>query len=195
MKQLHRKHYWLGRLLASDPGYIRLHKAARATVSLMVSIFTTLFILHTTGKPLLTPAIVSGMIGMMGIMVVVDETKKEMKVTTLWLGVSAMIGVTLGSLFANHAYYIDVLLVLIVFSTFYFTRFGVRYFSLFMIGFMTVYFSSVLKLSSVSASMVLYGNCNWNFLRICAEFHPVPKYCQKSKKKYSFLPYSEQSYA
>ncbi|WNB90855.1 FUSC family protein [Bacillus sp. NEB1478] len=157
MKQLHRKHYWLGRLLASDPGYIRLHKAARATVSLMVSIFTTLFILHTTGKPLLTPAIVSGMIGMMGIMVVVDETKKEMKVTTLWLGVSAMIGVTLGSLFANHAYYIDVLLVLIVFSTFYFTRFGVRYFSLFMIGFMTVYFSSVLKLSSVQLPWFYMG--------------------------------------
>ncbi|MDR7071761.1 FUSC family protein [Fictibacillus barbaricus] len=148
MRQLHRKHHWLGRLLASDPGHIRLHKAARATVSLMASIFTTLFILHISGKPLLTPAIVSGMIGMMGIMVVVDETKKDMKLTTLWLGVSAMVGVTLGSLLSGHSYYIDLLLVFIVFSTFYFTRFGVRYFSLFMIGFMTVYFSSVLKLSS-----------------------------------------------
>jgi uncharacterized membrane protein YgaE (UPF0421/DUF939 family) len=148
MKQLHRKHHWLGRLLASDPGYIRLHKAGRATVSLMASIFTTLFILRASGNALLTPAIVAGMIGMMGIMVVVDETKKEMKVTTFWLGVSAMIGVTLGSLLSSHSYYIDVLLIITVFSTFYFTRFGVRYFSLFMIAFMTVYFSSVLKLSS-----------------------------------------------
>ncbi|WP_423410566.1 FUSC family protein [Heyndrickxia sp. MSNUG] len=148
MKDLHRKHHWLGRILASDPGKIRLHKAARATISLIASVFTTLFILRTAGLALFTPAIVSGVVGMLGIMVVLDDTYTKKKLTTLLLGISAMIGITLGSFFAGNSIYIDVLLILSIFSSFYLTRFGVRYFSLFMIGFITVYFSSVLKLTA-----------------------------------------------
>ncbi|MGA9225802.1 MAG: FUSC family protein, partial [Mesobacillus sp.] len=148
MKDLHRKHHWLGRILASDPGKIRLHKAGRATISLIASVFTTLFILRTAGLALFTPAIVSGVVGMLGIMVVMDDTLNKKKVTTLLLGISAMIGITLGSVFAGNSFYIDVLLVLTIFGSFYLTRFGVRYFSLFLIGFITVYFSSVLKLTA-----------------------------------------------
>jgi len=148
MKDLHRKHHWLGRILASDPGKIRLHKAGRATISLIASVFTTLFILRTAGLALFTPAIVSGVVGMLGIMVVMDDTFNKKKLTTLLLGISAMIGITLGSLFAGNSLYIDVLLVLSIFGSFYLTRFGVRYFSLFIIGFITVYFSSVLKLTA-----------------------------------------------
>ncbi|MFG6494628.1 FUSC family protein [Fictibacillus sp. UD] len=149
MRQLHRKHQWLARLMASDPGYVRLQKAGRATASLILSIFSTLLIMRYTGHPGgITPAIVSGMLGLMGIMVVMDDTKKQMKFTTVLLGISAMLGITIGSIVAGHAYYIDVVLLLSVFSSFYFSRFGTRYFSLFMIFFMTVYFSSVLQLSS-----------------------------------------------
>ncbi|WP_240733018.1 FUSC family protein [Jeotgalibacillus sp. S-D1] len=140
--------HWMGRFLASDPGRIRLDKAARATVSLMVSLFTTLLIMRATGHTLITPAIVSGMIGMLGIMIVMDNTKKKMKRTTLLLGVAAMIGITIGSSLAGNAYYIDILMVLSIFSSFYFTRYGSRYFSIFMITFMMVYLSSVLTLSS-----------------------------------------------
>lgn len=148
MKDLHRKHHWLGRILASDPGKIRLHKAARATISLIASVFTTLFILRTAEVALVTPAIVSGVVGMLGIMVVMDDTLNKKKLTTLLLGISAMIGISLGSIFSGKSIYIDVLLILSIFSSFYLTRFGVRYFSLFMIGFITVYFSSVLKLTA-----------------------------------------------
>jgi uncharacterized membrane protein YgaE (UPF0421/DUF939 family) len=148
MKDLHIKHHWLGRLLASDPGLIRFNKAGRATVSLMASIFTTLFVLRASGNALITPAIVSGLVGMLAIMIVMDDTKKKMKITTLLLGSSAMLGVTLGSLLAGHSYYVDVLMLILIFCSFYFSRFGARYFSLFMIGFLTVYFSFLLKLSS-----------------------------------------------
>lgn len=143
MKDLHRKHHWLGRILASDPGKIRLHKAARATISLIASVFTTLFILRTAGLDLFTPAIVSGVVGMLGIMVVMDDTLYKKKVTTLLLGISAMIGILLGSVFAAKSFYIDALLILSIFGSFYLSRFGVRYFSLFLMGFITVYFSSV----------------------------------------------------
>ncbi|WP_110065318.1 FUSC family protein [Cytobacillus oceanisediminis] len=148
MKQLHIKHHWLGRLLASDPGLIRFQKAGRATLSLMASVFTTLFVMSAAGFDALTPAIVSGMAGMMGIMIVMDDTKRKKILTTLLLGVSAMAGITLGSSLANNAYYIEIAMIILIFGSFYFTRFGVRYFSLCMIGFMTVYFSSILKLTS-----------------------------------------------
>lgn len=148
MKNLHKKHHWLGRILASDPGKIRLLKAGRATISLIASVFSTLLILRTAGLALFTPAIVSGLVGMLGIMVVMDDTLSKKKLTTLLLGISAMIGITLGSVLAGNSFYIDVLLILSIFGSFYLTRFGVRYFSLFIIAFITVYFSSVLKLTA-----------------------------------------------
>lgn len=148
MRQLHRKHHWLGKLVASDPGHIRFQQAGKATISLMASLLTTLLIVRATGNALLTPAIVSGMVGLMAIMVVMDDTKKQRRVTTLLLGVSAMLGITLGSLLAGKSYFIDVLMILFIFSSFYFTRFGVRYFSLSITSFMTLYVSSVLDLPS-----------------------------------------------
>ncbi|WP_404450571.1 FUSC family protein [Virgibacillus necropolis] len=148
MGHLHIKHHWLGRLLASDPGRVRFQKAGKATISLMSAVFTTLLILRLSGNDLLTPAIVSGMVGMMGIMIVMDDSKKEKQITTLLLGVSAAVGITGGSLLAGNLYYIDVLMILVIFGAFYLTRFGVRYFSICMIGFITVYISSVLSLSS-----------------------------------------------
>ncbi len=133
--------------MASDPGRKRLNQAGKATISLLSSVFTTLIILHLSGQSLFTPAIVSGIAGLMGIMVVMDDTKFKKQITTLLLGVSAAFGISSGSLLAGNAYYIGALMIAIIFSAFYFSRFGSRYFSLGMIGFMTVYFSSILKLS------------------------------------------------
>ncbi|GAA0344650.1 FUSC family protein [Bacillus carboniphilus] len=93
----------------------------------------------------------------MGIMVVMDKTKNERKLTTALLGVSAMLGITLGSLFANSTIYIDLILIFFTFSSFYFSRFGSRYFSLSMIGFMTVYFSSILNLSIAQLPWFYFG--------------------------------------
>ncbi|WP_092503379.1 FUSC family protein [Virgibacillus subterraneus] len=149
MKGLHLKHHWVGRLLASDPGQIRFQKAGKATISLICAVITTLLILRVMDNDLLTPAIVSGMVGLMGIMMVMDETKSQKKVTTLLLGVSGAAGITIGSLLAGSAYYISLIMILVIFSSLYFSRFGVRYFSICMIGFMTIYISSVLKLSQV----------------------------------------------
>ncbi|WP_226035110.1 FUSC family protein [Aquibacillus saliphilus] len=147
MKQLHMKYHWLGRLVASDPGRKRFQQAGKATMSLISSVFSMLFILTISGFELFTPAIVAGMIGLFGIMAVTDERKKEKKGTTLLLGISAAIGLTLGSMLAENPYYIGTLMVLIMFSAFYFSRFGSRYFTLGMISFMMAYIASVLKLS------------------------------------------------
>ncbi|MFD2924478.1 FUSC family protein [Halobacillus naozhouensis] len=147
MKLLQRKNYWISRFLASDPGRKRLNQAGKATISLISSVVTVIFVLRLLGQPPLMPAIVAGITGMLGIMTVMDDTKEKKKVTTLLLGVSAACGVTAGSLLASNAYLVSALMILIIFCGFYFSRFGSRYFSLGMIGFMTVYLSSFLGLA------------------------------------------------
>ncbi|SEA01796.1 Fusaric acid resistance protein-like [Thalassobacillus cyri] len=148
MKQLSLKYYWLGRLLASDPGRKRLNQAGKATLSLISSVFTVIFLFNWIDQEALTPAIVAGMAGMLGIMAVMDDTKQEKQVTTGLLAISAVGGVTLGALFAESVFLVSSLMIVIITSAFYFTRYGSRYFSLGMIGFMTVYISSFLKLSA-----------------------------------------------
>ncbi|ASF40496.1 hypothetical protein CEH05_15590 [Halobacillus halophilus] len=147
MKQFIYRSYWLRRLLASDPGRKRLNQAGKATISLISSVFTTTLILNLLGFEPLLPSIISGIAGLMGIMVVMDDTKEKKQVTTLLLALSAGCGVTLGSLLAWNAILVSALMIAIIFSAFYFSRYGSRYFSLGMIGFFTVYFSSFLKLS------------------------------------------------
>ncbi|GGC95965.1 hypothetical protein GCM10007216_28430 [Thalassobacillus devorans] len=147
MKKLSLKDYWLGRLLASDPGRKRLHQAGKATLSLISAVFTIIFLYGMAGQEALSPAIVAGMCGMLGVMAVMDDTKQEKQVTTGLLVFPAMGGVTFGALLAESVFLVSSLMVAVVFSAFYFTRFGSRYFSFGMIAFMTVYISSFLKLS------------------------------------------------
>ncbi|PFA68686.1 hypothetical protein CN378_06585 [Bacillus sp. AFS015802] len=146
MKHLHRQHIWLGRILASDPGRKRFQQAGKATISLVSSVFTMLFLLKHFDHPSITPAIVSGMVGMLGIFVVMDDTTGKKKITTLLVGVAVAAGITLGSAFAHYSLVVNVLLVGVIFSAFYFSRFAIRYFSMGMAGFMSIYISSILQL-------------------------------------------------
>ncbi|SDP69125.1 FUSC family protein [Halobacillus aidingensis] len=146
MYEIGRQSYWLKRMLASDPGHKRLQQAGKATLSVISAVFTTLLVLNLFGQDPLLPAIISGVCGLLGIMAVMDDTKKEKQGTTLLLPLSAICGVTLGSLLSWSAVLVSTLMILIIFCSFYFSKFGSRYFSLGMIGFITVYFSSFLKL-------------------------------------------------
>lgn len=159
MSQTHIKHHWLGRLIASDPGRKRLQLAAKATTSLISAVFTMLLILRFSESTLFTPVIIAGMLGMIGIMIVMDDTKKKKQVTTVLLALSAVFGVTLGSLIAHNAYYVGILMVLLMFSAFYFSKYGSRYFSLGMVCFMTMYISSFLKIPP--------HQFGWFYLAIC----------------------------
>ena len=146
MKHLHRQHIWLGILFASDPGRKRFQQAGKATISLVSAVFTMLFLLKYYHHPSITPAIVSGMVGMLGIFVVMDDTTAKKKVTTPLIGVTVAIGITLGSAFAHYSLVVNGLLVGVIFSAFYFSRFAIRYFSMGMAGFMSIYISSILQL-------------------------------------------------
>ncbi|SFJ94070.1 Fusaric acid resistance protein-like [Halobacillus dabanensis] len=138
--------YWIRRLLASDPGRKRLNQAGKATVSVISAVFTSLWLLNMFGNDPLLPSIMSGVGGLLGIMAVMDDTKQQKQVTTMLMPLPAFMGITLGSLLSFSAFYVSALMIAIIFCAFYFSKFGSRYFSLGMIGFITVYFSSFLKL-------------------------------------------------
>ncbi|RBP03175.1 FUSC family protein [Rossellomorea aquimaris] len=157
MKQLHRQHVWLGRILASDPGRKRFQQAGKATISLISAVFTMLFLLKLFDHTAITPAIVSGMVGMLGIFVVMDDTTAKKKVTTPLIGVAVAVGITLGSAFAHYSLVVNILLVGAIFSAFYFSRFAIRYFSMGMAGFMSIYISSILQLDVAHLSWFYIG--------------------------------------
>ncbi|WP_158598265.1 FUSC family protein [Falsibacillus albus] len=138
--------HWFARLSATDPGLVRLFQSTKVILSVILAIFTTSMFLKMAGYPQITPAILSGVAGMMGILVVMDETEKEKKWTTVMLGFSSAAAVTLGTFLAKYAHAADLALLLVVFGAFYLQKFGVRYFSLCMISFISIYFSSLLKL-------------------------------------------------
>jgi uncharacterized membrane protein YgaE (UPF0421/DUF939 family) len=148
MKHLHRQHVWLGRFLASDPGRKRFQQAGKATISLISAVFTMLFLLNVWNYPAITPAIVAGLVGMLGVMIVMDDTEAKKKMTTVLIGVSVALGITVGSLLAHYSLLVNGLMVLVIFSAFYFSRFQVRYFSMGMAGFMAIYMSFILQLDA-----------------------------------------------
>jgi uncharacterized membrane protein YgaE (UPF0421/DUF939 family) len=157
MKHLHRQHVWLGRFLASDPGRKRFQQAGKATISLISAVFTMLFLLNLWDYQAITPAIVSGMVGMLGVMIVMDDTEGKKKVTTLLIGVSVAFGITVGSLLAHYSLLVNGLMVLVIFSAFYFSRFAIRYFSMGMAGFMALYISFILQLSAAHLTWFYIG--------------------------------------
>jgi uncharacterized membrane protein YgaE (UPF0421/DUF939 family) len=157
MKQLHRQYVWLGRFLASDPGRKRFQQAGKATISLISAVFTMLFLLKLFHHTAITPAIVSGMVGMLGVFVVMDDTTAKKKVTTPLIGVAVAVGITLGSAFAHYSLVVNILLVGAIFSAFYFSRFAIRYFSMGMAGFMSIYISSILQLDVAHLSWFYIG--------------------------------------
>ncbi|EDL66747.1 FUSC family protein [Bacillus sp. SG-1] len=148
MKQLHNRPIWFGRFLASDPGRKRFQSAGKTTISIITSVFTMIWLLDMADYGTITPAIVAGMVGLFGIMLVMDDTMAKKKVTTFLIGVSAAAGITLGSLLAPYPLFLNASMLLTIFSAFYFSRFQIRYFSMGMTGFMSTYFSSILQLDA-----------------------------------------------
>ncbi|TCP30019.1 fusaric acid resistance family protein [Scopulibacillus darangshiensis] len=136
--------HWIDRILASDPGLTRLQKAITVTLSVISSVLTMLLLVSIFAKGQMTVAILAGIVGLMGIMVVNDDSTKEQKVTTLLLTLSSGLAITLGSVLSSLSHIADVALITVIFLAFYLQRFGSRYFSLCMIGFISLYFSTLL---------------------------------------------------
>ncbi|KGP93251.1 hypothetical protein N780_13235 [Pontibacillus chungwhensis BH030062] len=137
--------HWLARITAADPGLTRLVNAAKATLSVISSVLTTNLLLDWLDYSLITVPIFSGIVGLLGVFAVFDDTSQKQKVTTLLLALSSGITLTIGAWTSSYFHLSDVAILSVVFLAFYLSRYGSRYFSLNMIGFISIYFSTILN--------------------------------------------------
>lgn len=150
--------YTLTRLAASDPGLSRLKFASRVTLSVMSAVLV-MAVIATLVDAKMTVAILAGILGVMSNVLVNDDTEDEQKVTTGLLILSSAVSVTAAtslSLVGDHLP--DLAILSVVFLIFYLQRFGIRYFSLAMVSFISFYFSSLLH--------VQFGQLPWIYVAI-----------------------------
>lgn len=158
MKHFDKKQHYLGQILAADPGHMRFKNAVKATAGLGFSAFTTLFLLFLMDDIQLTPVIMSGMIGMMSIIIAMDPTVAERKKTTLLLLIPSIVGMIAGTWFVENTLIINALMVIVITGGFYFSKYGSRYFSFGQMAFMTIYSAFITKMS--------WGDLPWMFLGV-----------------------------
>lgn len=137
--------YWTARLSASDPGHIRLNLAARAVLSVILAILIMALVIHVP----ITVTMLAGVLGMLSTVSVNDDTEKERRITTLLLPLSSGLALTLSAflLQVSH-YFVDGLLLSIVFLALYTQQFRSRYFSICMVAFISIYFSALLHMKA-----------------------------------------------
>ncbi|MCD5323144.1 MULTISPECIES: FUSC family protein [Pontibacillus] len=136
--------HWLARITAADPGLTRLVNAVKATLSVISSVLTTNLLLDWLDYSLITVPIFSGIVGLLGVFAVFDDTSQKQKVTTLLLALSSSVTLSIGAWTSSYFHLSDVAILCVVFLAFYLSRYGSRYFSLNMIGFISIYFSTIL---------------------------------------------------
>ncbi|HET7579357.1 MAG TPA: FUSC family protein [Bacillales bacterium] len=145
--------YWMARLSASDPGLTRFQTAAKAVGSVMLEVFAMTLINNYIAHAGITVAILGGVLGMISTVAVVDNTVEEKRMTTLLMAVSSACALTLSAVLSQFGhYFVDALLLLIVFLVLYVQQFKTRYFSLCMVAFISIYISALLhiKLNQLS---------------------------------------------
>lgn len=97
---------------------------------------------------------------MLGTVAVNDDTVKEKQVTTLFLPLSSAFSLTVSSLLGAYSHYIvDLYLLIIVFLALYLQQFRMRYFSLCMVSFISVYFSALLHMKSAQLPLFYVAIC------------------------------------
>jgi len=134
--------YWTARLSASDPGFIRLQFALKVVLTVASACLVMFFIIRLGAYLNLTPVMLTGLVGLQANVIVNDTTTRAKKITTCLFPISSVISVTLAAVFSIIGYHLpDIMLLVIVFLTFYVQRFGIRYLSFGMMGFLAFYFS------------------------------------------------------
>ncbi|MFC4619355.1 FUSC family protein [Camelliibacillus cellulosilyticus] len=139
--------YWLIRLSASDPGLTRFHRAAKTVLSVMIAVGMMALLIRFSQNVPVTVLMFTGVLAMLSNVTVNDDTETEKRVTTLLLPLSSAAALTASSLLLLVGpIFVDGLLLVVVFLTLSLQRFGNRFFSLGMVGFMSIYFTALLHM-------------------------------------------------
>lgn len=140
---------WRDRLLASDPGNVRLALATRAAASLAVSLAVSALLasaLDAQGTAAVVVLVLGAVLTMMTTFTASDPTTRGRVVTQLCLPVAMLAGITLSTLVDRHRALSLALFVVVMFVVVWVRRFGPRAFACGMVAWMGYFIALFLQL-------------------------------------------------
>lgn len=149
---------WRERLLASDPGNVRIALAARAAVSLGVALGVSALLagaLGLQGTAALIVLVLGAVLTMMTTFTASDPTSTGRAITQLCLPVALLAGITLSTLVDKHRVLSLSLFVVVMFVVVWVRRFGPRAFACGMVLWMGYFMALFLQLSFAQLPVVL----------------------------------------
>ncbi|MCA0985899.1 FUSC family protein [Guptibacillus algicola] len=144
------------RLTPADPGKTRYNQALRITISVLSSSLTMLVVAGTLSGSY-PASILAGVVSLVTLFLVNDETENQQKMSTLTLVVSSATALTISSYLSALPFAIDSLFLIVIFLAYYLQQFRFRYFAMFTVAFLSIYFSTLLQLQVVDLPWYLLG--------------------------------------
>jgi uncharacterized membrane protein YccC len=149
---------WIDRLLASDPGNVRIALATRAAVSLAVALGVASLLaraLGLQGTAAMIVLILGAVLTMMTTFTASDPTTLGRAITQVCLPVALLAGITLSTLVDKHRVLSLSLFVVVMFVVVWARRFGPRAFACGMVIWMGYFMALFLQLSFAQLPVVL----------------------------------------
>jgi uncharacterized membrane protein YccC len=146
------------RLLASDPGNVRLALATRAAVSLAVALGASALLagaLGLQGTAAIVVLVLGAVLTMMTTFTAADPTTRGRAITQLCLPVAMLAGITLSTLVDRHRVLSLSLFVVVMFVVVWVRRFGPRAFACGMVVWMGYFMALFLQLGFAQLPVVL----------------------------------------
>ncbi len=133
------------RIVAADPGLVRLYMAARASASVGTAL-GLLLLLRSHYHFGLSAALVGVPLGMVGILTVNDTARQAQRTTNLLLCVPALASVTMATFAAGNRFLSEAFFVVVLFFATYARQYGARASSLGVIFFVAAFFALVFQI-------------------------------------------------
>ena len=149
---------WTDRLVASDPGSVRLALALRAVGSLAVALLAADLVTRGLGLAGLAATVVlilSSVLTMMSTFTASDPTVRGRIITQVCLPGALLVGLVVAMLVDRHRVLSLSLFVVVMFVAVWIRRFGPRFFALGMVAWMGYFFALFLQLSLAMVPLVL----------------------------------------
>ena len=149
---------WRARLLASDPGNVRLALATRAAVSLAVALGASTLLagaLGLQGTAAIVVLVLGAVLTMMTTFTAADPTTRGRAITQLCLPVAMLAGIALSTLVDRHRVLSLSLFVVVMFVVVWARRFGPRAFACGMVVWMGYFMALFLQLGFAQLPVVL----------------------------------------
>lgn len=164
------------RVIASDPGHVRLFMALRATASVGTALGLLEILARRYGLPLTVP-LLGAALGMTWSIAVNDPDPRSQRQTTLLLWIPAAAAITIGTYVATNRILSDAVFIALLFVSFYLRKYGPRWVSvgfLFVLGFFFALFlrATFAELPWLLAALAVTDACTYFFRFILLRDRP-----------------------